>query len=55
MKEKPKIKKVMNEFKHGDLHSGSKNGPVVKEPKQAVAIALSAARKARAKIPQKKK
>jgi hypothetical protein len=39
-----KISKVMGEFKAGELHSGSKSGPVVKNPKQAVAIALSEAR-----------
>lgn len=32
---------VMREFKGGKLHSGSKAGPVVKPPGQAVAIALS--------------
>lgn len=36
-----KVAKVMGEFKAGDLHSGSKKGPVVKNPKQAMAIALS--------------
>jgi len=36
-----KVKKVMKEFKAGKLHSGSKKGPVVKSPKQAIAIALS--------------
>jgi hypothetical protein len=40
-----KVGKVMGEFKSGDLHSG-KNGPVVKSPKQAIAIALSEGRKA---------
>lgn len=39
-----KIPKVMSEYKAGELHSGSKSGPVVKNPKQAVAIALSEAR-----------
>ncbi len=53
-KEQPKVKKVMHEFKEGELHSGSKKGPVVKNPKQAVAIALSEARKSGAKIPKKK-
>ena len=53
-KKKPKVEKVMHEFKEGELHSGSKKGPVVKNPKQAVAIALSEARKAGAKIPKKK-
>lgn len=43
--EKPgKVRKVMREFKEGTLHSG-KNGPVVKDRKQAMAIALSEARK----------
>lgn len=32
---------VMREFKGGQLHSGSRSGPVVKNRKQAVAIALS--------------
>lgn len=37
-----KVSKVMKEFKSGTLHSGKK-GPVVKSPKQAIAIALSEA------------
>jgi len=37
-----KISKVMREYKEGTLHSG-KDGKVVKNPKQAVAIALSEA------------
>jgi hypothetical protein len=37
-----KVRKVMREFKEGTLHSGKK-GPVVKNRKQAVAIALSEA------------
>jgi hypothetical protein len=41
-----KVAKVMGEFKAGDLHSGSKSGPAVKSRKQAMAIALSEARKA---------
>lgn len=43
-----KVEKVMKEFKKGELHSGKK-GPVVKNPKQAVAIALSEARRAKKK------
>lgn len=49
-----KIAKVMGEFKAGTLHSGSKSGPEVTNPKQAVAISLSEARKAGAKVPMKK-
>jgi hypothetical protein len=36
-----KMKKVMDEWKSGKLRSGSKKGPVVKNQKQAIAIALS--------------
>lgn len=42
MKKPKKVSKVMREFKSGTLHSGKK-GPVVKSPKQAIAIALSEA------------
>ena len=49
-----KVDRVMGEFKEGKLHSGSKKGPEVTNPKQAVAIALSEARKAGAKIPKRK-
>lgn len=34
-------KNVMPKFKAGHLHSGSKHGPVVTNPKQAVAIMYS--------------
>ena len=37
-----KIGKVRGEYKRGDLHSG-KGGKVVKNPKQAIAIAMSEA------------
>jgi len=40
-----KVAKVMREYKKGELHSGSKKGPVVKNPKQAIAIALSEERR----------
>lgn len=42
-----KVHKVMSEFKAGTLHSGSDKGPKVSNPKQAVAIALSEARRAK--------
>ena len=37
-----KVAKVMGEWKAGTLHSG-KGGPVVKNPKQAIAISMSEA------------
>lgn len=40
-----KVRKVMGEFKAGELKSGSAKGPVVRNPKQAIAIALNQARK----------
>lgn len=41
-----KVRKVMREYKQGTLHSG-KGGPVVTNPKQALAIALSEQRRQR--------
>lgn len=46
---KHKVEKVMHEYKEGKLHSGSKHGPEVTNPKQAIAIALSEARRAKKK------
>jgi hypothetical protein len=40
---KKKVEKVMKEFGEKKLHSGAKDGPVVNNRKQAVAIALSEA------------
>jgi hypothetical protein len=42
------VKGVMDEWKHGQLHSGSSKGPVVTNQKQAVAIALSEQRQQKA-------
>ena len=47
-----KVKKTMHERKKGTLKSGS--GKKVTSRKQAVAIGLSEARKAGAKVPKKK-
>lgn len=44
-KSQQKIHKVMSEWKHGGLHSGSKTGPIVTSRHQAIAIALSEARR----------
>jgi hypothetical protein len=41
---KQKIAQEMRKFKAGALHSGSKKGPLVKNKRQALAIALSEAR-----------
>lgn len=49
-----KVKKVMHEFKHKKLRSGSKKGPKVTKRKQAVAIALDEARRAGEDVPAKK-
>ena len=46
-KAQKKVTKVMKEFKTGALHTGSKKGPLVKSRKQAIAIALSEAGKAK--------
>lgn len=45
MKKTAKVQKVMHEFGKGQLHSGSKAGPRVTSKKQAIAIALSEARR----------
>jgi hypothetical protein len=42
---------VMDEYKHGDLHSGSSRGPVVRNRRQAVAIGLSEQRKMGKSVP----
>lgn len=49
MKKEKKIKKVMEEFKEGKLRSGSKKGPVVTNPEQAVAIGYSEAKASKKK------
>src|SRR5205823_835865 len=46
-----KMQKTMHEFKHHELKSGGRGK--VKNPKQAIAIGLSEARRSGAKIPKK--
>ena len=54
-KAEKKVGKVMREYKSGKLHSGA-GGKVVKNPKQAIAIALSEAGKSKpAKMAKKGK
>jgi Family of unknown function (DUF6496) len=48
-----KVGKVMHEFKRGQLKSGGR--AKVKNPKQAIAIGLSEARRAGADVPPQKK
>lgn len=54
-KAEDKIHKVMKEFGEHKLHSGSKKGPVVENPKQAIAIGISEARKRGLKAGKRKK
>jgi hypothetical protein len=49
-----KVARVMRERKHGTLKSG-RSGKTVTSRKQAIAIGLSEARRAGAKVPRKKK
>jgi hypothetical protein len=49
-----KVEKAMHERKHGKLKSG-RSGKKVKSRKQAIAIGLSEARRAGAKVPPPKK
>ena len=52
-KAEEEVGKAMHEFKEGKLKSG-KSGKKVSNPKQAIAIGLSKARKEGGKVPVKK-
>jgi hypothetical protein len=53
-KAQSKVKRAMHERKHGTLRSGP-SGKKVTSRKQAIAIGLSEARRAGAKVPRKRK
>jgi hypothetical protein len=52
--QKETVGRVMHEFKHGELRSGT-SGKKVKNPRQAVAIALSEAGASRQQSPEENK
>jgi hypothetical protein len=52
-KAQSKVKRAMHERKHGTLRSG-RSGKKVTSRKQAIAIGLSEARRAGAKVPKKR-
>jgi hypothetical protein len=53
-KAQEEVREAMHEMKEGTLESGN-TGKKVTNPKQAIAIGLSKARKEGAKVPPKKK
>ena len=53
-KAQQEVKEAMHEYKHGKLKSGGKSKKKVTNPKQAIAIGLSKARKKGARVPAKK-
>lgn len=53
-KKRARMKEEMDKFKSGELHSGSKKGPVVTNPKQAIAISLSESGQSKKKKRKKK-
>jgi hypothetical protein len=53
-KAQAEVKEAMHEMKEGKLKSGGKSKKKVTNPKQAIAIGLSKARKKGAKVPAKK-
>ena len=52
---KKRMKEEMDKFAEGKLHSGSKKGPVVTNPKQAIAIGLSESGQSKKKAKKKRK
>jgi len=52
---KARMQTEMHKFKHGELRSGSKHGPVVKDRRQAIAISMSESGQSRGKMKRHKK
>ena len=52
---KRRMKEEMEKFEKGELHSGSKMGPLVTNPKQAIAIGLSSIGQSKKKRKKRKK
>lgn len=53
-KSQAKVKRAMHEYKRGKLKSG-RSGKRVKSRRQAIAIGLSEARRAGAKVPRRRR
>lgn len=53
-KKRAVMKDRMEAFKEGKMHSGSTNGPVVTNPKQAIAIGLAMSGQSRKKKKKRK-
>jgi hypothetical protein len=53
-KKRAVMRESMERFEAGDMHSGSKKGPVVTNPKQAIAISLSMSGQSKKKAKKKK-
>ena len=53
-KKRARMKSEMDKFKAGKLHSGSKKGPIVQNPKQALAISLHEAGLSKSKSKKRK-
>jgi hypothetical protein len=53
-KKRAVMKERMEAFKAGEMHSGKKTGPVVTNPRQALAISLNMSGQSKPKKPKRK-